>query len=158
MRPQQSPKLEALQKQSRVADLRNLGAVSTPAQNTRSKTAGKWPTGKGCCKVRTIEQELVLACIETYTEVTYNSIEASSLTQRTFPIKMLNPVLNKDTGVLMEIQQLLRSPKYSDLRGNCTPKAHRPFYQSQPIHRSYWQGMRRGSRQPGTSSISSSQV
>ncbi len=65
--PQQSPQLEALQKQSRVADAGQLRTVSTPAQNTRSKTAGDQPTGKGHCKVRTIKQELILACIKTYT-------------------------------------------------------------------------------------------
>ncbi len=52
--PRQSPQLEALQKQARVADAGQLCTVSTPAQNTRSKTAGNRPTGKGRCKVRTI--------------------------------------------------------------------------------------------------------
>jgi hypothetical protein len=80
--PRQSPRLEALQKQARVADAGQLRTVSTPAQNTRSKTAGDWPTGKGCCEVRTIEQELVLACIKTYTEVTQKPVQASSLVQR----------------------------------------------------------------------------
>jgi hypothetical protein len=107
--PQQSPQLEALQKQSRVADAGQLRTVSTPAQNKRSKTVGDWPTGKGRCKVRTIKQELVLACIETYKEVTQKPVQASSLAQCKFPSKILNAVLNKDTGKLMERQQLLRN-------------------------------------------------
>jgi hypothetical protein len=113
--PQQYPQLEALQKQSRVADAGQLCTVSTPAQNRRSKTAGDQPTGKGHCKVRIIEQELVLACIKTYTEVTQKPVQASSLTQRKFPSNILNAVLNKDRGELMEMQQLLRNPKYSNL-------------------------------------------
>ncbi len=101
--PRQSPQLEALQKQARVADAGQLHTVSTPAQNTRSKTAGDRPTGKGRCEVRTIEQELILACIETYTEVTQKSDQASSCAQGKFPSKILNAVLNKDTGELMEM-------------------------------------------------------
>ncbi len=77
--PQQSPQLEALQKQARVTDAGQLHTVSTPAQNTRNKTAGDRPTGKGRCKLRTIEQELILACIETYMEVTQKPVQASSL-------------------------------------------------------------------------------
>ncbi len=40
--PRQSPQLEALQKQARVADAGQLRTVSTPAQNTRSKTPAHW--------------------------------------------------------------------------------------------------------------------
>ncbi len=146
--PRQSPQFEALQKQSSVGEQvvtkkeveiwnqskeveiwdqsptkdRWVCTDSTPAQNTRSNTAGNWPTGKGRCKVRTIEQELVLACIQTYTEVTQKPIQASSLAQRKFPIEILNAVLNKDTGELMEMQQLLRNPKYPDLWGKSYTK------------------------------------
>ena len=95
---------------------------STPAQNTRSKRAGNRPTCKGRCKVRTIKQELVLACIETYTEVTQKPAQASSLAQREFPSKILNSVLNKYTGELMEMQQLLHNPKYSNLWGKSYTK------------------------------------
>ncbi len=111
-----------MKKQSRIADAGQLHTVSTPAQNTRSKTAGDWPTGKGRCKVRTIKQELVLACIKTYREVTQKPVQASSLTQRKFSCKILNAVLNKDTGELMEMQQLLRNPKYSNLWGKSHTK------------------------------------
>ncbi len=101
---------------------RQVCTNSTPAQNTRSKTAGDWPTGKGHCEVRTIEQELVLACIQIYTEVRRKPIEASSLAQPKFPIKILNAVLNKDTGELMEMRQLLHNPKYSNLWGKSYTK------------------------------------
>ncbi len=146
--PQQSLQLEALQKQSSVGEQvvtnkeveiwnqckeveiwdqsptkdRQVRTNSTPAQNTRSKTAGDWPTIKERCEVRTIEQKLVLACIQTYTEVTQKPIQASSLAQRKFPSKILNAVLNKDTGELMEMQQLLRNPKYSNLWGKSYTK------------------------------------
>ncbi len=83
---------------------------------------GNRPTGKGRCKVRTIEQELVLACIKTYTKVTQKPVQASSLAQREFPSKILNKVLNKDTGELMEMRQLLRNPKYSNLWGKSYTK------------------------------------
>ncbi len=130
--PQQSPWLEALQKQSRVADAGQLCTVSTPAQNTRSKTAGDWPTGKKRCKVRTIEQELVLECNKTYTEVTQKPVQASSLSQRKFPSKFFNAVLNKDTGKLMEMWQLLRNPKYSNLWGKSYTKELGPLAQDIP--------------------------
>ena len=49
-------------------------------------------------------------------------VQASSLAQRKFPSKILNAVLNKDTGEFMEMQQLLRNPKYSDLWGKSYTK------------------------------------
>jgi hypothetical protein len=49
-------------------------------------------------------------------------VQASSLAQRKFPSKILNAVLNKDTGELMEMQQLLRNPKYSNLWGKSYTK------------------------------------
>jgi hypothetical protein len=130
--PQQSPRIEALQKQVRVADAGQLCTVSTPAQNTRSKTAGDWPTGKGRCKVRTIKQELVLACIETYMEVMQKPVQASSLAQRKFPRKILNAVLNKDTGELMEMRELLHNLKYSNLWGKSYTKELRHLAQGIP--------------------------
>jgi hypothetical protein len=60
--------------------------------------------------------------METYMEVTQKPIQASSLAQRKFPSKILNAVLNKDTGELMEMRQLLHNPKYSDLWGKSYTK------------------------------------
>ena len=70
---------------------------------------------KRLCEVRTIDQELFLACIQTYTEVTHKPINTARLAQQKFPTKMINAVLNKDTGDLMEMRQLLRNPKYANL-------------------------------------------
>ena len=77
---------------------------------------------KRLCEVRTIGKELFLVCIETYTEVTQKPVKPSGLAQRKFPIKILNTVLNKDTGDLMEMQQLLKNPKYADLWGKLYTK------------------------------------
>jgi hypothetical protein len=55
-------------------------------------------------------------------EVTQKSVQASSLAQRKFPSEILNAVLNKDTGELMEMQQLLCNPKYSNLWGKSYTK------------------------------------
>jgi len=65
-------------------------------------------------EVRTLEQELVLACIETYEEVTERQVSPRQLSQRT--------VLNRDTGELMEMRQLLRNPKYSEHWGKSYTK------------------------------------
>jgi hypothetical protein len=50
------------------------------------------------------------------------TVQASSLAQCKFPSKIINTVLNKDTGELMEMQQLLRNPKYSNLWGKSYTK------------------------------------
>jgi hypothetical protein len=49
------------------------------APQPKIQEAKQRATGKGCCEVRTIKQELVMACIETYTEITQKPIQASSL-------------------------------------------------------------------------------
>jgi hypothetical protein len=72
--------------------------------------------------VRTIDQELFLACIPTYTEVTLKPVKPANLAKRKFPIKMLNVVLNKDTGDLMKMRQLLKNPKYTNLWGKLYTK------------------------------------
>jgi hypothetical protein len=55
-------------------------------------------------------------------EVMQKPIQASSLAQRKFPSKILNAVLDKDAGELMEMQQLLRNPKYFNLWGKSYTK------------------------------------
>ena len=74
------------------------------------------------CEVRTINQELFLACIQTYTEVMHKPINPARLSQQKLPTKMISAVLNKDTGDLMEMRQLLRNPKYADLWGKLYTK------------------------------------
>jgi hypothetical protein len=73
-------------------------------------------------EVRTIEQELILACIETYVDVTKRKVSPRQLSQRAFPQEVLNTVLNRDTGELMEMRHLLKNPKYSDLWGKSYTK------------------------------------
>ena len=72
--------------------------------------------------MRTIDQELFLACIQTYTKVAHKPVNPARLAQPKFPTEMINAVLNKDTGELMEMRQLLRNPKYSDLWGKLYTK------------------------------------
>jgi hypothetical protein len=72
-------------------------------------------------EVRTIKQEIVLACIETYVEVTQTPLKPARLAQQKFRIVMLNAVLNNNTGELMEMLHLLRNLKYTKLwRKLCT--------------------------------------
>jgi hypothetical protein len=64
---------------------------------------------------------MVLACIETYIEVTQTRLQPARLAQQKFSMVMLNAVLNNNTGKLMEMRHLLRNPKYTKLWGKlCT--------------------------------------
>jgi hypothetical protein len=115
----QSSRIAKLQRKIDAANMGNLcpdkGATSpesSPAQNTRSKTA---VVARPDCttEVRTIKQEMVLACIETYVEVTQTPLRPAQLAEQKIPILMLNAVLNNNTGKLMEMRHLLRNPKYT---------------------------------------------
>ncbi len=88
---------------------------SSQAQSTCSKTVVAQPNRT--TEVSTIEQELALACIETYIEVTQTPLQPAQLAQQKFPIVMLNAVLNNETRKLMEMCHLLRNPKYTKLWG-----------------------------------------
>jgi hypothetical protein len=121
--PRQLSRIAKLQKNIDAANMGNLcpdkGTISPQsslAQNTRSKTTVVRPN---CTtEVRTIEQEMVLACIETYVEVTQTPLQPAQLPQQKFPIViMLNAVLNNNIGELMEICHLLRNPKSTKLWG-----------------------------------------
>ncbi len=93
---------------------------SSPAQNTRSKTMVARPN---CTtEVRTIKQEMVLACIETYVKVTQMPLQPAQLAQQKFLIVMLNAVLNNNTYKLMEMCHLLCNPKYTKLWGKLYTK------------------------------------
>ncbi len=97
-----------------------MSPKSSPAQNTRSKTTVVRPN---CTtEVRTIEQEMVLACIETYVKVTHTPLQPAQLAQQKFPIVMLNAVLNNNTGKLMEMRHLLHNSKYTKLWGKSYTK------------------------------------
>jgi hypothetical protein len=122
--PRQLSRITELQRKILAATVGNLhpkrvatSPQSSPAQNTRSKT------GPNCTlEVKTIKQEMVLACIETYVEVTQTPLQPARLAQQKFPIVMLDAVLNNNTGELMEMRHLLRNPKYTELWGESYTK------------------------------------
>jgi hypothetical protein len=73
--PWQSSRIAKLQRKIDATNIRNLcpdkgtmSPQSSPAQNTHSKTTVARPNRT--TEVRTIKQETILACIETYVEVT----------------------------------------------------------------------------------------
>jgi hypothetical protein len=80
---------------------------SSPAQNTRSKTTVVMPNHT--TEVRTIKQEMALACIEIYIEVTQTPLQPAQLAQQKIPTLYLNAVLNNDTGKQMEMRHLLHN-------------------------------------------------
>ena len=92
------------------------------AENAKRCTVLANPIQRGSIEVRTLQQELVLACIQTYAEVTGQQVSPRNLSQRRFPTEVLNAVLNKDTGDLMEMRQLLQNPKYSEVWGKSYTK------------------------------------
>ncbi len=95
---------------------------NSAAENAKRCTVLANPIQKGSIKVRTLQQELALACIQTYAEVTGRQVSPRNFLQRRFPTEVLNAVLNKDTGDLMEMRQLLQNPKYSEVWGKSYTK------------------------------------
>ena len=77
-------------------------AIETPATNTRSIRNG-----------RTLTQEAMMACMQRQP----TDMNARTLASRKFPRHMLNAVLNKDTGELMEYRHLTGNPKYREIWG-----------------------------------------
>ena len=78
-------------------------APTGPAYNTRSRSSN----------FRSVTQETMLACAE----VSHINLSPKSLASRRFPLKMLNAVLDEDTGELMEYHALMKNLKYSKLYG-----------------------------------------
>jgi hypothetical protein len=121
--PRQSSRIAELQSKIDAANMGNfhpdkgtLSPQSSPAQNTHSKT--KAARSHYTTEVRTIQQEMVLACIETYcVKVTQTPLQPARLAQQKLPVVMLNAVLNNNTGKLMEMRHLLRNSKYTKLLG-----------------------------------------
>jgi len=66
---------------------------------------------------RTITQEAILACMNTYNYITSHSLTPANASRRSFPAEILNAVLDKDTGELLEMRHLLVNPKYKDVWG-----------------------------------------
>jgi hypothetical protein len=113
-------KIDAANMGNLHSDKATTSPQSSPAQNTRSKTAVAKPN---CTtEVRTIEQEMVLACIETYAEVIQTPLQPAQLTHWKLTIVLLKAFLNNDTGKLMEMRHLLRNPKYTKLWGKSYTK------------------------------------
>jgi hypothetical protein len=53
----------------------------------------------------------------TYNDITSRSLTPSNAARRTFPIEILNAVLNMDMGELLEMRHLLVNPKYKEVWG-----------------------------------------
>ena len=87
---------------------------------------------KRLCEVRTINKELFLACIQTYTKDTHKTINPARLAKQNNPAEMINAVLNKNTRDLMEMRQLLQNPKYANLWGKSYTKELRRLSQGIP--------------------------
>ncbi len=111
----QRPSEEAPRGSKRLEEVRDRrNAVAGDEKVNEVRTTSIHPQ-KRRVEVQTLEQELVLACIQTYVEVTERQVSPRQLSQRKFPTKFLNAVLNKDTGELMEMRHLMKNPKYSEL-------------------------------------------
>ena len=96
--------IKPLRRSQQIADLGILSSNTppddTPARNTRSQV-----------KERTITQEAILACMNTYNYITSRSLTPANAARRSFPVEILNAVLDKDTGELLEMRHLLKNPK-----------------------------------------------
>ncbi len=107
--------LTKLCQSQRIADLGILKAIpapkESPSRNTRSKA-----------QIHTITQEAILACINTYGDITGNIITPCSTARRQFLANILQAVLDKSTGQLMEMRHLLINPKYKELWGKLYTK------------------------------------
>jgi len=106
--PTPIPITKPLQRSQRIADLGILSSnnppVDTPERNMCSQV-----------RERTITQEAILACMTTYNYITSHSLTPPNASRCLFPVKILNAVLDKDTGELLEMPHLLVNPKYKDV-------------------------------------------
>jgi hypothetical protein len=108
--PTPIPITKPLRRSQRIADLgilsSNTPPVDTPARNT-------------CSRVRecTITQEAILDCMNTYNHIASHSLTPVNASRCSFPVEILNAVLDKDTGELLEMHHLLVNPKYKDVWG-----------------------------------------
>jgi hypothetical protein len=58
---------------------------------------------------------VILACLNTYGNITGKVITPRSTARQQFPANMLQAVLDKSTGQLMEMRHLLINPKFKEL-------------------------------------------
>jgi hypothetical protein len=63
----------------------------------------------------TITQEAILVCMTTYNYINLRSLTPAKASHCSLPVEILNTVLDKDTGELLEICHLLVNPKYKDV-------------------------------------------
>ncbi len=98
-----------------IADLGILEVTSEPNDGPSCNTCSK-------TQICTITQEALLACINIYGNITGNFITPRSTARQQFPTDMLQAVLDKSTGQLMEMHHLLINPKYKELRGKLYTK------------------------------------
>jgi hypothetical protein len=97
-----------------IADLGILAANTclndTPARIMRSQV-------QHC----TITQEAILACMNTYNYINSHSLTPANTARGLFPVKILNAVLDMNTGELLEMRHLLVNPKYKNFGAHLTP-------------------------------------
>ena len=106
-KPTTPTRLTQPRRSQRLADLENPAPNDdAPAANTHS-----W------AQAHTITQEAILACISTHRDITTCRLTASNAARRQFPAEILNAVLDKNTGELMEMSHLLINPKYKEVWG-----------------------------------------
>jgi hypothetical protein len=55
--------------------------------------------------------------MNTYSYITSRSFTPANASRHLFPVEILNEVLDKDTGELLEMRHLLTNPKYKDVWG-----------------------------------------
>jgi hypothetical protein len=125
--PCQLSRIAELQRKIDAANVRNLHSgrgTTSPQSSLAQITCSKTTIARPNCttEVRTIKEEMVLACIETYVNVTQTSLQPAQLAQQKFTIVMLNAVLNNDTNELMKKRHLLHNPKYTKLWGKLYTK------------------------------------
>ena len=90
--PRRSERLAELVRQEGAKTLQDDGT----ANRTRSHT-------------RTVAQEAMFACAD----IMQLNMSPRKLAGHKFPIKMINAVLNKETGELMEYRQVMKNEKYN---------------------------------------------
>jgi hypothetical protein len=75
---------------------------------------------------RTITQEAILACMNTYNYIKSHSLTPANTALCLFPLKIHNAVLGMDTSELLEMWHSLVNPKYREFWGkSCTTELNR---------------------------------
>jgi hypothetical protein len=115
-----------LRRSQQIANLSILEATPAPKDGPSYNTCSK-------AQIRTITQETILACINTYSNITGNVITPHSMACQQLPTDMLQAVLDKSTGQLMEMRHLLINPKYKELWGKSYTKELARLAQAQGI-------------------------